>query len=71
VARGLAPPPPQITRFPLGTSIRPSFYTGLRVNVNSKYDVPVARKTGEFGVRGGTLGPPNPGRVSSALEMKL
>ena len=31
----------------------------------------VARKTGEFGVRGETLGPPNPGRVSSALEMKL
>jgi len=28
-------------------------------------------ETGEFGVRGETLGPPNPGRVSSALEMKL
>jgi len=28
-------------------------------------------ETGEFGVRGETLGPPNPGRVSAALEMKL
>ena len=28
-------------------------------------------ETGEFGVRGETLGPPNPGRESSALEMKL